>query len=116
MQVGDQVSDVEGRTPDGRVVRYRDAWQKKALVLITLPAKGDRGIAAYRDDLSRRAAEVTAHDALIIVRDGANPAVVITDRWGEVRYVGDRLLSVDEIVEWLRFVQMECPECQGETR
>lgn len=47
------------------------------------------------------------------------PAVVIADQWGEVhdvREAGDehRFPTVDEIESWLRYLAIQCPECQGE--
>jgi hypothetical protein len=46
-------------------------------------------------------------------------AVVIADQWGEVRMAeaagpSHRFEAGDEIVQWLRFIAIECPECQGE--
>jgi hypothetical protein len=50
-----------------------------------------------------------------------SPGVVVADRWGEVYYVqeADRAAALPppaELIDWLRFVRDECPECQGETR
>jgi peroxiredoxin len=47
------------------------------------------------------------------------PAVVIADQWGEVqdvREAGDehRFPSEEEIESWLRYLAIQCPECQGE--
>ena len=49
--------------------------------------------------------------------DGA--AVVIADQWGEVAHVaragaGHELPDAGEIVEWVRFLAIQCPECEGE--
>ncbi len=46
--------------------------------------------------------------------------MVIADQWGEVFFVeagaeGKHTLPpAAEVVEWLRFVAIQCPECQGE--
>ena len=46
--------------------------------------------------------------------------MVIADQWGEVFFVeaggvGEHgRPAADEVVEWLRFVAIQCPECQGE--
>lgn len=59
-------------------------------------------------------------DARLARRLGVKPpAVVIADRWGEIRLLdpaGDNhaFHDPDEIVAWLRFIAIECPECQGE--
>lgn len=47
------------------------------------------------------------------------PAVVIADQWGEVHEVAEagaehRFPSADEIESWLRYLAIQCPECQGE--
>jgi hypothetical protein len=44
---------------------------------------------------------------------------VVADRWGEIKLVAGatsvaELPSADELVEWVRFVQCACPECEGE--
>ncbi len=49
----------------------------------------------------------------------APPAVVIADQWGEVHEsteAGDehRFPAADEIEGWLRYLAIQCPECQGE--
>lgn len=49
----------------------------------------------------------------------ATPAVVIADRWGEIRMAEPAGVEHDfydpgEVVAWLRFIAIECPECQGE--
>jgi len=47
------------------------------------------------------------------------PAAVIADQWGEVheaREAGEehRFPTEAEIEEWLRFLAIQCPECEGE--
>lgn|SRR5690606_33502727 len=47
------------------------------------------------------------------------PAVVIADQWAVIRALepageSHEFISVDEVVEWLRFMAIECPECEGE--
>ena len=46
-------------------------------------------------------------------------AVVVADPWGEVRYrqvagAAHDLPSAAELVDWARFVAIQCPECEGE--
>lgn len=46
-------------------------------------------------------------------------AAVVTDPWGEVRMrhvagAAHDLPSAAELVDWARFVAMQCPECEGE--
>lgn len=47
------------------------------------------------------------------------PAVVVADRWGEVHEVHEageehRFPEPDAVVSWLRYLAIQCPECQGE--
>ncbi len=49
----------------------------------------------------------------------AAPAVLVADQWGElfvVEHAGaaHTLLAPDEIIDWLRYLAVQCPECQGE--
>lgn len=46
------------------------------------------------------------------------PAVVIADRWGEVYHASASEATHDpvapeEVVEWVKFVAIQCPECEG---
>lgn len=110
---------------DGTVVRYEDIWQRKNLLLICLP-DDDPTASTYAPSLSVLEPGLAAYDAALLITttriEGvASPAVVVADRWGEVYYVqgADRasdLPAPDELIDWLRFVRHECPECQGETR
>lgn len=70
----------------------------------------------------------TLHGPLRIARDREHrlraagvptPAVLIADQWGELFVVEDAreehtFLSAAEVVAWLRYLAMQCPECQGE--
>ncbi len=47
------------------------------------------------------------------------PGAVVADRWGEIHHVttiDPTAPDLDDLVEWVRFVRMQCPECQGEAR
>lgn len=51
--------------------------------------------------------------------DGA--AVLVADPWGEVRFRHEAGTAHDlpepaELVDWARFVAIQCPECEGESR
>lgn len=44
--------------------------------------------------------------------------VIITDQWGEAWFAGDGkglhdCISSDEVVEWVKFIAIQCPECEG---
>lgn len=49
----------------------------------------------------------------------APPAVVIADQWGEIHYAvlvgpGHAWPTPAQVAEWLRFLAIRCPECEGE--
>ena len=110
---------------DGRAFAYEDIWQRKNLVLVTIPRDDATG-AGYVKRLLAAATDLRSDDVQVVVtNDGVaglpSPGVTIADRWGEIAFVqgvehADTLPSPDDVVEWVTFVQMQCPECQGETR
>jgi hypothetical protein len=110
---------------DGTPVDYQDIWQRKNLVLATVP-EGDPTMAAYAASLSMLAAALAAQDTVLIVTTTPiagipSPGVVVADRWGEVYYVKSASRASDlpepaALMEWVQHVRNECPECQGEAR
>jgi hypothetical protein len=107
--------DFEVTTIAGEHVRYRDHWQRRNLVLVVVTA-GEREIARrYLTQLELRRADLD--DTVVVitthpVRGISAPAVLVADRWGEIQHRADaRLPRVDELMSWVRFVQIQCPEC-----
>ncbi len=110
---------------DGARVAYQTIWQHRELILVTVPPD-DPTTATYIASLEARAEDLQAGDArLVITSDPIEgmpvPGVLVADQWGEVHYVHAATRAADlpdagELAEWLLFVQMQCPECQGETR
>jgi hypothetical protein len=110
----------------GDRVAYVDVWQRKNLLLVIVDESA--AAARYVEALQARTDDLTMHEtACVVTRDSdvieglRPPVVVIADRWGEVHFAFApatvwELPSPDELIEWLRFVQMQCPECQGEAR
>ena len=125
LQPGDLVPHFEVTLLDGRHVAYRAIWQQQNLLLVTLPA-ADEGAPAYADHLTRRMDELRANQTAVLLTHGQipglpAPALLVADRWGEVHFVRAAanavdLPSPDEVLEWLRFTQYACPECEGEWR
>jgi hypothetical protein len=83
--------------------------------LVVRPGTGARasrepGAVAEVEDAGERLAEALSVRA---------PAVVIADQWGEVYLRHEAgaehaFPAVSELAEWLRFLAIQCPECQGE--
>lgn len=47
------------------------------------------------------------------------PGVLVADQWGELHLVQDagaahRFPAPAEVIEWLRYLAIQCPECEGE--
>lgn len=44
--------------------------------------------------------------------------VIVTDEWGQVHFVSDAGAGHDlpapiQIADWIRFLAIQCPECEG---
>jgi hypothetical protein len=126
LQRGDLVPHFSVTTVDGRRVDYSTIWQRRNLVLVTLPASDSDASAGYLSMLAIRTPEFAGRGTeCVVTRDvvaGARaPSALVADRWGEIVYaiatgsVG-ALPLVDELVEWVTYVQSQCPECEGEAR
>ena len=47
------------------------------------------------------------------------PAVVVADQWGGIHEAAEAgeehaFLPIESVVEWIRYLATECPECEGE--
>jgi hypothetical protein len=127
LERGDLIRHFKVTTVEGTSFDYRETWQRRNLLLVALPEM------PLSDAATRYVMEITSHDDAFAafetrrvvstdpISDIEAPAVVIADRWGEV-YLSARGASVsdlpaaDEILECLRYITHECPECQGEAR
>jgi len=126
LQTGDLVPHFTVTTFSGESFNYSDIWQRKNLVLILLPHAESAASTKFVDQLTARISELTGDDsACVITRDSVSgvpsPGVVVADRWGEIHHVVDGktvddLPGPEDVIEWLRFVQHQCPECEGESR
>jgi hypothetical protein len=126
LRAGDQVPHVTVRSADGTSISYGDLWQQKNLLLVLIADLGSPGSEAYLARLRASMTDLTAHDTACIVTGDRvagvpTPGVLIADRWGEIWYVhkadsDTALPAPDALVDWLRYVQIQCPECQGEAR
>jgi peroxiredoxin len=126
LQRADLVPHFEAATVDGRQVAYSAIWQRRNLVLITLPTSETTAAAAYVAALEERTAEFAARETdCVITRDSITglsaPAAVVADRWGEIVFVTSEpdlrsLPTIDELLDWVTYVQHQCPECQGEVK
>lgn len=124
LQKGDAVPHFQVTRADGSTVAYGTIWQHKDLVLLALPS-GDQG-AEYASALAERMSRFDGAPAECVITRTAipglpAPAAIVADRWGEIYFAAgaddvDGLPAPDELVDWLRYVQVKCPECEGEAR
>jgi hypothetical protein len=117
------VPHFEVTTVDSRRVRYQDIWQHRNLVLVIVAPEQRSAAVRYAQQLAERQREFEDAETSVIVstdsvRGFAPPRVVIADRWGEILQIasapgGDvsQLPSVDEVLSWVGFAQIQCPEC-----
>jgi hypothetical protein len=124
LRPGDQIPHFEVIQHDGTRIAYAELWQRRNLLLVVLPA--EVGADLYVRGLDASMSRLMAHETAVVITGGTveqieAPAVVIADRWGEVQFVASERAPVDlpgaeELIEWLRYVQTRCPECEGEAR
>ena len=126
VQRGDRVPHFDVEQMDGTRARYRDLWQVRNLLLLSLCDDDGGEFVEYATRLTRRQAEFSAeHTALVVTRARIpgvpRPGVVIADRWGEIYSVvharsAPELPTMDDLLEWVRYIQHACPECEGEAK
>jgi hypothetical protein len=124
LQRGDQVPHFEVKTLAGDVFSYSTIWQRRNLVLITLPDAGRDG--GYPSALAARARDFEEHNAACVITRDRVPAVpapgaIVADRWGEVVHVvaaadAGELPAASELLDWLEYLERRCPECEGEAK
>lgn len=124
LQRGDAVPHWHLTTHDGRALSYVSIWQRRNLVLVTIPSLADAN--SYVAVLTARQPEFDSrHAECVITRDQLSglpvPGALVADRWGEIVHVwtcsgvGD-LPSADQLLDWLDYVEHRCPECEGESK
>ena len=126
LQRGDLVPHFTVNALHGEEFSYETIWQRRNLVLITLPLADSESARRYVSELAARGAEFRdGHADWVITQDRVqalpSPAVLVADRWGEVVYLAATsevrdLPQVEEVLEWVRYVQTRCPECEGESK
>jgi hypothetical protein len=124
LQQGDPVPHFEVTTLQGLVFDYSSIWQRRNLLLVMFPVTERDLPLSYVSQLRNRAAEFAAQDTeCVMTRDRvagiSAPAVIVADRWGEIIHLAAAsdvadLPTVEELSEWLTYVQNRCPECEGE--
>jgi hypothetical protein len=109
-------------TVDGRRVQYDEIWQRRNLLLAIVSASERETAAQYASQLQARAEEFEQEETTVVVTVDvvpplSVPTVLVADRWGEILFresPGDRtwrLPDVEELLSWVHFAEIQCPEC-----
>jgi hypothetical protein len=126
LQRGDAVPHFEVRTVEDEPFSYSSIWQRKNLLLVSLPTIDADSARGYITDLTTCLRQLGDQNLEhVITRDGipgvSGSTVLVADRWGEIVHaveVADlaQLPSSQELLEWVNYVNNQCPECEGEAR
>ena len=124
LEKGERVPQFEVTTIDAVSVSYGDLWQKKNLALVCLPEDDSPHATNYIQALRDSLPALELHDAIVIVTTMKvagmpSPGCLVADRWGEIQWVARSdqiadLPSPGQIAAWLGYVEIQCPECEGE--
>jgi len=97
---------------------------EKNLALVCLSEDDSPDAQSYIQELREAQKALAAHDAVVVVTttpiEGMPlPGCAVADRWGEMQWIASaqkvaELPSAREIEAWLHFVEIQCPECEGE--
>ena len=123
---GELIRHFTVRTIDGGRFDYAAIWQRRNLLLLIMPdCTPSEPLRRYISQLEASAAELAALETTCVVTcerisSLPVPAVVIADRWGEIRLSRsgrevEELPTIADLLERLQGIEHECPECQGET-
>ncbi len=114
---GEDLPGIWGAATDGRRVHTWDLHGRKNIVVIFSGEQSNEPVQELVRALSIRRGEIQDEDAEVILGENVlhRAAICIADRYGEVYFsdvCSDTVcLSVDNVLEWLRFIESQCPEC-----
>ncbi len=127
LEKGQRLPMISVATVDGDATVPLRRAGRRATVLVTVHPECD-ACRAYLDALAREQAEIEEWDGRLVttyadaeLADAGipAPAVLIADQWGELFVVepageSHAFIEPAEVVSWLRYLAVQCPECQGE--
>jgi hypothetical protein len=120
LERGSRVPHFSVRTTDGVPTDYRDIWQRRNLLLLSVAdSRESRDVLeAYTTALSGRARDLALYETTVILThdriDGLpSPGVLIADRWGEVYFVYTpasvaSMPAVDDLVDGIKVIAYKC--------
>ena len=106
---------------------YSTIWKRKNLVLVTLTrAALDPPSRAYVSQLNILWQELSSQQSECVVTQDSlpglpGPGALVADRWGEIVVVAAGsdvadLPTPEDLLDWIRYVENQCPECEGEAK
>jgi hypothetical protein len=127
LQRGDLLPHFAIKTLDGGVMTYSTIWQRKNLVLVILPGAAlNLRSRAYVSQLNILWLELSSQQSeCVFTQDSVpglpGPGALIADRWGEIVHVAGGsdvadLPTPEDLLDWIRYVEIQCPECEGEAK
>jgi len=120
LERGARVPHFSVRATDGTPVVYIDIWQRRNLLLITLPDSPEfrEALTALTSALAGRARDLALYETGVIVTHDAieglpSPGVLVADRWGEIYFVytprsAADMPAVDDLVDGLKVIAYKC--------
>lgn len=119
---GDLITHFDGTDVDGRGVPYDQLCQHRNVVLFVLSKYLAAAASTYLRALEVRLSELKPPDTSLVISDHAladlpQPSIAISDRLGEIVHIEqlaaepERWPPIDEILEWVEFIRVRCPEC-----
>lgn len=122
LRPGDVISHFEGLTTDGRRLEYGQLWQRRNLVLFVLPPNLHDAAGPYLGTLEGRLSDLQPDDTTLVLSHRSLErlplgTLVIADRWGEIAHLQELASdmttwpSIDDLLDWVNFIRMKCPEC-----
>jgi hypothetical protein len=114
---GQELPEIRGAASDGRTIHTSDLHGRKNIVAIFPGEQSSDSIRELIRALSDRHDEIHDEEAEVIVAEDTElhrAAICIADRYGEVyfsAFFSDTVPSADSVLEWLRFIEIQCPEC-----
>ena len=99
--------------------RQADILEWDGRVLMVVPDRTEaEGILGTTADVPFAVA-IDTEQRLAVALSVQIPAIVIADQWGEIHQVEEagadhHFPATQEVVDWVRYLAIQCPECQGE--
>ena len=125
LRPGDQLPHFTVTALDRQPVNYSTIWQRKILVLVSLPPEGSMPLVDVSEFVAEMRGASQPDTECVITRDRVDgvpcPGAVVADRWGEVVHVASsahpgELPDAQDLIEWVEHVRNRCPECEGEAK